>query len=91
MTLDIFNSNFENESLKQFKNINNNLKEVVSSIEQMNFSITSELKELNYISKKNTELIQENLNQINSSINLNTLINSINTYQNYKINKKTKS
>lgn len=89
--LDIFNSNFENESLKQFKNINNNLKEVVSSIEQMNFSITSELKELNYISEKNTELIQENLNQINSSINLNTLINSINTYQNYKINKKTKS
>lgn len=89
--LDIFNSNFENESLKQLKTINNNLIEVVNSIEQMNFSITSELQELNYITEKNTELIQENLNQINSSINLNTLINSINTYQNYKINKNTKS
>ena len=88
--LEIFNSNFENESLKQLKSINNNLIEVVNSIEQMNFSITSELQELNYITGKNTELIQESLNQINSSININTLINSINTYQNYKINKNTK-
>ena len=38
-----------------------------------------------------TKLLSENLNSIESSIDLNTLVTGIGSYQMYKINKNTKS
>ena len=57
----------------------------------MNASITSAIEDLTFATQENTEKISKELKSIDSSINFNTLVASINAYQNYKTNKNTKS
>ena len=88
--LNIFNSNYQNEMLNRLSNIEGKLEEVIYSIEDMSMSIVSELDNLTQEIGHSTKLLSENLNSIESSIDLNTLVTGIGSYQMYKINKNTK-
>lgn len=89
--LNIFNSHYENQTLKLLNSINNNLVKIIQEIRELNFSVTSAIQDLTYATQENTEKITQELQNIDSSINFNTLIAGINAYQNYKISKNTKS
>ncbi len=89
--LNAFNSHCENQTLDLLNSINNNLKEVIKEINDLNFSVTSEIQDLTYATQESTEKITQELKSVNSSVNFNTLVAGINAYQNYRINKKTKS
>jgi len=101
-TLKIFKTDHEKEVSEKLDNIKKGLDSVVVSlnnlmisINQMELNIISSLEELNYTMEEGfTELnhsLSSELQSINSSINVNNLISSIQTYQLYKINKNTKS
>lgn len=89
--LNIFNSHYENQTLKLLNSINNNLVKIIQEINELNFSVTSAIQDLTYATQENTEKITQELQKIDSSINFNTLVAGINAYQNYKISKNTKS
>jgi hypothetical protein len=64
-------------------------------IDKVGREITNEIKDLNYTTSESfkdlkTSMVKE-LNEINSSLDFNVLLNGIQTYQLYKINKDTKS
>lgn len=86
--LNVFNSNFENESLQELRSINQNLHKVLNRIDELNYSITSELQVLTEATERSTESIQTHLEQVNSTLSFNTLLAGINTYQLYKLNRK---
>ena len=89
--LNVFNSKWEKDLKKELEEINLNLLEVIESIDQMSYKITTVLSSINTSIGDLSTSINKQLSSINSSVDLNTIITGINTYQLYKINKKTKS
>jgi len=106
--MNLFNSNWENKIYSEISTlnlniekvrtdldkINNNISNLMISINLMEMNISSKLNNLTYtvdysISKLNKSLTSE-LESINSTIKVNNLLNTIQTYQLYKINKNTK-
>ena len=83
--LNIFNSNYENQTLSLLKNLNQNLRQMIDAIDDLNQNVTSAIQDLTYVTEQNTIMLSEKLNSINSSINVNNLISAVNTYQTYKI------
>tara|TARA_B100001939_G_C16745212_1_gene531483 strand:- start:248 stop:484 length:237 start_codon:yes stop_codon:yes gene_type:complete len=71
--------------------VNNNLKDVIKEINDMNLAVTSAIDDLAFVTQENTNKITEELKKIDTSVNFNTLVAGINAYQNYRINTKTKS
>ena len=53
-------------------------------------NIISELSNLTYVTEEFNNSLTEKLNSIDSSIQTNNLLNTIQTYQLYKINKQSK-
>jgi hypothetical protein len=92
--LNIFNSNWENEVSQKLTDIDNNLGELIYSIQDMEIKISKEIKNLTYMTELSfdnlNKSINNELNSINSSIKFNNLLQGIQTYQMYKINKNTK-
>ena len=89
--LNVFNSKWEKDLKKELEEINLNLLEVIESIHQMSYKITTVLSSINTSIGDLSTSINKQLSSINSSVDLNTIITGINTYQLYKINKNTKS
>ena len=89
--LNMFNSHYENQTLEMLGKINYNLKKLLVKIDDLNHSITSSIESLTYVTETNLEQLSNELNSINSAVNLNNLISGINAYQTYKIGKNTKS
>lgn len=93
--LGIYNSNWENEISQKLINIEDKLDDLMYSIDQMESSIVNSITNLSYITQNSfVELnhsVVKQLKEIESSINFNNLLNGIQTYQLYKINKNTKS
>ena len=92
--LNIFNSNWENEMSQKLSNIGDGLSNLMNSINSMERNIVSGLNTLSYVTQDgfsdlNNSLSRE-LKSIDSSIQSNNLLNTIQTYQLYKINKQTK-
>lgn len=87
--LRIFESNWEKELSNDLKHIGERMGEIIYSIHEMNYEIVSKLDELNFITQNSfdylSESIERELKSINSSIDTNTLVSSINTYQTYKL------
>jgi hypothetical protein len=92
--LGIFNSNWENEVAEKLQNIGDKLDELLYSIYEMEQNIVSELSHLSYITQDSFMELNSNvgkqLKEVESSINTNTLLTGIQTYQLYKMNKNTK-
>ena len=89
--LNIFNSNHENEMLSKLSDIEGKLEDIIHSIDEMNNSIVMELGMLSMEIENSTNILSNHLKEIESSIDVNTFITGIGTYQMYQINKNTKS
>ena len=92
--LNIFNSNFENETAEQLKIIGNDINRLMFSIDSMEVTIVNGLNKLTNVTNANfkelNSTITRELQSIDSSIKFNNLLTGISTYQLYKINKQTK-
>lgn len=100
--LGIFKSTWEKEISKKLSiinssliTINENLKDILYAIHEMESSIISSIEDLNNNIEDSlynlNNLLDNQLEKINSSIKFNNLVSIINTYQNYKINRNTRS
>ena len=99
--LNLFNSNWENEVSQKLTNIGDGIIDIgekmvdlMITIDRVGMEITNEIKDLNYTTSESfkdlkNSMVKE-LNEINSSLDFNVLLNGIQTYQLYKINKNTK-
>ena len=87
--LNIFNSNWENEVSEKLKKIGSKLDDLMYSIDKMEQNIISELSLLTYTTKQSymdlNISVTNQLNEVESAINMNNLLTSIQVYQSYKI------
>lgn len=89
--LNMFDKKHERDLITQLNNLSENLEDVMKQIELMGQEIVSSIGDLSMITEESTQMINEGLQSIESSINTNNLISSIQTYQMFKLNKNTKS
>ena len=89
--LNIFNSNWENEISQKLTNIDNSFILLHKEIKDMGENIVNAIWDLSYVTEQTNDILNDKLGEINSGINTNNLLTTINTYQNYQINKNTKS
>ena len=89
--LNMFDSKWERDVSQKLLNIGDGLKNLMSEVRKMSENISAGLSELTYATEQTNDILDNRLSEIDSSIQANTLITLINTYQSYKINKNTKS
>ena len=89
--LNMFDKKHERDLISQLNNLNEGLEDIMKQIELMGQEIVSSIGDLSMITEESTQMINEGLRSVESSINTNNLISSIQTYQIYKVNKNTKS
>ena len=89
--MNVFDSNYQVMMKENLLKINSNLSQVIDSIHSLETELIFSLDSLTGSIENMNENIDSQLSKINSSVKVGNLINSINTYQNYKINKNTKS
>lgn len=96
--LNIYNSNWENEISqklttlnKGISELNSNIKGLMYEIREMGERIVNSIEDLSYITEESTKMLDNRLEEIDSSIKTNNLLTMIQTYQTYKINQNTKS
>jgi hypothetical protein len=90
-TLNVWNTNFQNQMLNKLDLLNNNIERLRGDISEMNHNsniIIDKLQDLSHITEENNRVLDKQLKSINSSIKANTVLNAINTYQNYTTNKR---
>ena len=95
--LNIFSSNWENEVStklnsinKEVSNLNLDIKGLMYEIRDMGDRIAVSINDLSFITEESSKTLDIRLKEINSSINTSNLISLVNTYQNYKTNKRLK-
>lgn len=90
----VFNSNWENEVSNKLSDIGYGIKDLMYSIDRMEVNITNSLDVLTYSTQESfgtlNKSVTSELKSINSSINFNSLLTGIQTYQMYKINQNKK-
>ena len=93
--INIFNSNWENEVSQKLTEIDSNLGDLIYSIQDMEMKISKEIKHLTYVTSSSFDNLNRSINtelkSLNSSIKFNNLLEGIQAYQMYKINKNTKN
>ena len=89
--LNMFDSKYERDIKHQLQNVNDNLGDVMKQIVNMGENIISSINDLSMITEESSKLITEGLESVNSSIEANNLISTIQSYQLYRIGKNTKS
>ena len=89
--LNVWNTNFQNQMLSKLDLLNDNIEALRGDISEMNHNsnmIIDLLQDLSHISEDNNRILDDQLKSINSSIQSNTVINAINTYQNFRTRRK---
>ena len=76
---------------QRLTNIGDGLESLMYEIRDMGNQISNSIDELSYVTEESNQQLNEQLSEIDSTMKAGNLINAINTYQNYKINKNTKS
>ena len=89
--LNMFDSKHERDLKVQLTNLNNNLEEVLNQIQILGENLMLSIGELTAITEGSADRIINGLASVESKIDTNNLISSIQTYQLYKINKNTKA
>jgi hypothetical protein len=89
--LNMFDSKHERDLNIHLQNVNENLGDVMNQIQIMGENVISSIGELSMITEESSKLISDGLESVNSSIQANNLINSVQTYQLYRIGKNIKS
>lgn len=86
--LGVWNSNFENQFLFKIDLMNSNIERLIIEIKEMSDTVNSSLNDLTSIIEDNTFSLSDKLKEIGSKLDVSNLLSSINTYQNYKTNKR---
>lgn len=86
--LGVWNTNFENQFLFKMDLLNSNIDRLISEIRDMSDSINYSINELISITEENTSTLSSKLKDIGSKLDVSNMLNTINTYQNYKTNKR---
>jgi len=93
--LGIYNSNWENEVSDKLSNIGDKLSDLLSAIDEMEYKIIKQIGQLTYVTQESfkhlNHSVSNQLKEINSSIHVNSLLSTIQSYQLFKINKNLKS
>ena len=90
-TINMFDSKHEKDVSQKLTNIGDGLERLMHEIRVMGNKITNSIQELSYVTEQSNQQLTEQLSEIDSTMKVGNLISTINTYQNYKINKNTKS
>ena len=86
--LGVWNTNFENQLLSKIDLLNSNINRLISEFNNMSDSIDNSVSELISITEENTSSLSKKLGEIGSKLDTSNILNTINTYQNYKTNKR---
>jgi hypothetical protein len=93
-SLSVFNSQWQNDVLLKLEDVNMSLFDIISSIHQLEATVSRGFSNLAYITTKSlqdlTSIVEKELASIGSGIQFGNLLNIVQTYQLYKINKNTK-
>jgi hypothetical protein len=90
--LNVFDSNYERQLAEKLSEINEAIDSLMIKLNRIDNNIIQTFNELSYLQEESyrslNESISKELNDIGSSIDLNTLLTGINTYQSIKLNLK---
>jgi hypothetical protein len=87
-TLNMFDSKHEKDVSQKLTNIGDGLKDLMYEVRRMGNKISSSIQELSYVTEESNRQLTNQLSEIDSTMKVGNLINTINTYQNYKNNRR---
>ena len=90
-TLNMFDSKHEKDISQKLTNIGDGLESLIYEIRDMGNKISNSIDELTYVTEQSNEQLSNQLSEIDSTMKVGNLINTINTYQNYKTNRRLNS
>ena len=90
-TLNMFDSKHEKDVSQKLTNIGDGLKDLMYEIRNMGNQISDSIGELTYVTEESSRQLTNQLSEIDSTMKVGNLINTINTYQNYKTNRRLNS
>ena len=90
-TLNMFDSKHEKDVSQKLTNIGDGLKDLMYEVRRMGNKISNSIQELTSVNEETNILLKEQLSGINSTMKVGNFINTINTYQNYKTNRRLNS
>lgn len=90
-TLNMFDSKYEKDVSQKLTNIGDGLKDLMYEVRRMGNKISNSIQELSYVTEESNRQLTNQLSEIDSTMKVGNLINTINTYQNYKNNRRLNS
>jgi len=90
-TLNMFDSKHEKDISQKLTNIGDGLETLMYEIRDMGNQISDSIGELSYVTEESNQQLTDQLSEIDSTMKVGNLINTINTYQNYKTNRRLNS
>ena len=90
-TLNMFDSKHEKDVSQKLINIGDGLRDLMYEIRVMGEQISNSMSELSYVTEESNQQLEKRLTEINSTMKVGNFMNLINTYQNYKTNRKLNS
>lgn len=89
--LNMFDSKHEKDVSQKLTNIEYGLENLMHEIRSMGNQISDSIGELSYVTEQSNEQLSNQLSKIDSTMKVGNLISTINTYQNYKTNRRLNS
>tara|TARA_B110000211_G_C14004925_1_gene520348 strand:+ start:93 stop:1283 length:1191 start_codon:yes stop_codon:yes gene_type:complete len=86
--LNMFDSKHEKDISQKLKNIGDGLKTLMYEIRRMGEEVSDSIQDLTYVNEELNNQLTNQLSEIDSTLKVGNLINTINTYQNYKNNRR---
>ena len=90
-TLNMFDSKHEKDVSQKLTNIGDGLESLMDEIRDVGDQISNSLQGLSYVTEESNRQLTNQLSEIDSTLKVENLISTINTYQNFKTNKKLNS
>ena len=90
-TLNMFDSKHEKDVSQKLTNIGDGLKDLMYEVRRMGNKISNSIQELSSVTEESNRQLSNQLSGINSTMKVGNFINTINTYQNYKTNRRLNS
>ena len=90
-TLNMFDSKHEKDVSQKLTNIGDGLKDLMYEVRRMGNKISNSIQELSSVTEESNRQLSNQLSGINSTMKVGNFINKINTYQNYRTNRKLNS
>ena len=86
--LNMFSSKHEKDISQKLENIGDGLKTLMYEIRRVGEEISYSIQDLTYVTEELNNQLTNQLSEIDSTLKVGNLINTINTYQNYKNNRR---